>query len=295
MCFPARQGVHIGGGQGSAADSPIAIFSASRKMPEKCIQLREFLESFPVINGVFVPAGGQYAGAGKREGKAMTPLSMKGLGVFLGFLVAAASTGAEAADTGPAKDYAYAAADIPARWGGAYAGAGVLGVIGVAKVLNGASGPEFSLPGSAALGGQVSLGYNWQSGSWVMGVEGNLGYNKNETSGTGPVVGAVRVAETDYGSIQVRGGYAFNRLLVYVTTGLAINNRGVDWNLGRFEGVGASLLLGAGLEYAFDERWSVRPELKFSGVQDKGLEFAGGSRDVQQGTGVISLGVARKF
>jgi outer membrane immunogenic protein len=228
-------------------------------------------------------------------GEAMKRPFMKGLSLFSVVLVAAAGTGAQAADTGPAKDYGYAAADIPARWGGAYAGAGVTGAFGTAKVLNGTSGPGFDLSKSAAPGGQATLGYNWQFGSWVTGVEGNLGYSKNEFSGTGAVVGPVKVAETDFGSIQVRGGYAFDRLLVYVTTGLELKSKVVDWNLGKNNSVGASLLLGAGLEYALDGRWSVKPELKFFGGQEKGLEFTGGNRDVRQTTGEVSLGVSRKF
>ncbi len=86
-----------------------------------------------------------------------------------------------------------------------------------------------------------TIGYNSQSGPWVLGLEGDLGY---VSSGTHSYLGTVRG----------RVGYTWNRLLPYVTGGLALS-RG-----------DASGVIGAGLEYSFIPQLSGKAEYLYAGT-----------------------------
>ncbi len=224
--------------------------------------------------------------------------SIKHLGWLLGFLAAAASTGAQAADLGSTKDIGYAAVDMPEQWAGFYAGAGITGVFSGAHVASGASGPRLNLSADASPGGDLTLGYNWQFGRWVVGAEGNLAFSETNHTGTDAVLGSVNVQRYDYGSLQVRGGYTFGNALLYGTTGLEFTAATVSGSTlanGQNEKF-LNLFLGAGVEYALDRQWSLRTELKYYGVGgNTNIDFTSGNREIDEGYAVFRLGVDRKF
>ena len=152
---------------------------------------------------------------------------MRGLSAFLGFLAAAGSTVALAGDIGSAKDYGYAAVNMPAQWSGFYVGAGLSGAFGGPQV----SSPKLKLADDGAAGGVLTLGYNWQFGSWVVGAEGNVTYSELKHTGSDAVLGSVTASEQDFGSFQLRGGYAFGNLLVYGTAGVELSHYKVSGSL----------------------------------------------------------------
>jgi outer membrane immunogenic protein len=114
-------------------------------------------------------------------------------------------------------------------------------------------------------GGQV--GYNYQIGNWVIGVEADIQYadlnqSKSNTVVTlNPgVVGFAGAANSNFGGIDwfgtVRGrlGYAWDRLLVYGTGGFAYggaddNNRNTFAT--RSDDIRTGYAAGGGVEYAF--------------------------------------------
>jgi outer membrane immunogenic protein len=131
--------------------------------------------------------------------------------------------------------------------------------------------------GFAEVGGQI--GYNWQFGSTVLGIEGD--WNWNSLDHTGLMGGDQCVAAqtslklSQFGSVRARAGLAFERTLAYVTAGPA-------W--GKLEGSVTSIcqntagcvmhslafwstdswqwgaLAGAGLEFMITPNLSVRAE-----------------------------------
>ena len=86
----------------------------------------------------------------------------------------------------------------------------------------------------------VTLGYNVQTGGpWVWGLEGDIGYFSQ--------------SEQKYlGTVRGRIGYATDRLLPYITGGLAVMS---DDGSAR-----AGWTVGAGLEYAIAQNISVKGE-----------------------------------
>jgi len=133
-------------------------------------------------------------------------------------------------------------------------------------------------------GGQI--GCNFQSGAWVVGVEGDAAWTGINDSlsvtypatpffnGIGLLPRTVTITHQldGLGTIRGRLGYAFDRLLVYGTGGLAIGRVRSSY-LQNFFTVAAGLTdfgsasetrlgwtVGAGLEYAFSANWSAKAE-----------------------------------
>lgn len=112
-----------------------------------------------------------------------------------------------------------------ATWTGAYVGA-LAGSAEASTVWRGIDG-NTAVIDLAPKGGLVGLaaGINWQSGLWVLGIEGDFAWaDITETIGSGCIGGPCR-AETDWlGTTRLRLGVASGALLVYGTGGLAFGS-----------------------------------------------------------------------
>jgi outer membrane immunogenic protein len=124
-------------------------------------------------------------------------------------------------------------------------------------------------PVSVFGGGQ--LGYNWQYGAYVLGVESDIGYlGLRETIQPAPD-DYVSLKYGWYGTVTGRLGLAYDRLLTYVKGGAAVasitNAAGnlagsvVDPDsLAETKKTRWGYAVGAGFEYAFARNWSVKSE-----------------------------------
>jgi outer membrane immunogenic protein len=159
---------------------------------------------------------------------------------------------------------------------GAYIGASVGGIWGNDQItdLDNLSGPgaaqTYSLKSAGVIGGGV-LGYNWQFGQGVFGVEadlGGIGWSKTIWE-----PGAVGVTSNHLGSgfsgdVTARLGFAAGKGLFYAKGGWAffdgtasVSNFGPAGlgtaTTGNFTG---GWTVGAGIEYAFANCWSAKVE-----------------------------------
>jgi outer membrane immunogenic protein len=122
-------------------------------------------------------------------------------------------------------------------------------------------------------GGQ--LGYNWQYGVYVVGLEGDIGYLGLRNT--------IRPAPDDYvsthygwyGTVTGRLGLAYDRLLSYVKGGAAVAS--ITNSAGHLAGAGAldpsdvsesrktrwGWTVGAGFELAFAPSWSLKSEYMY--------------------------------
>ncbi len=126
--------------------------------------------------------------------------------------------------------------------------------------------PSYSDAG--VLGG-AHVGYLWQVHQFVFGLEGDIdGSNYN---GSAQSLGTIRESthENVMGSLRARAGYTWNRILAYGTGGVAFSTfrntgsvAGVTQNADDTMRVGWTL--GAGLEYAVNNDWSVRAEYRYT-------------------------------
>jgi outer membrane immunogenic protein len=140
--------------------------------------------------------------------------------------------------------------------------------------------------GSSVIGG-ATLGCNWQGVSpLVFGIEGEGGYMRVSASAVAPYsfgTGSDTVASTRigdwYAAVTGRFGYAWDRVLVYLKSGVGfsnINSSVIDacaaapCTPGLLTATGSSKqpfwVAGAGVEYAFNNNWSVKGEFLVLGI-----------------------------
>jgi outer membrane immunogenic protein len=149
--------------------------------------------------------------------------------------------------------------------------------------------------------GGVQLGYNWQAGSFVYGLETDIQY-ANLSRRNGQVtpfpgytfVGAPGVAfapppatvvtgfgngsgQNYFGTVRGRMGFAFDRTLIYGTAGLAYggNNSRVGY------------AAGGGVEYAFSNNWTAKFEALYVSLGRNNNNGAGGVYN--GGTNILTL------
>ncbi len=193
-------------------------------------------------------------------------------GVSLGALGLA--SGVQAADMAARPVYK---APVPApswTWTGFYVGAN----LGFADAHTNISSPNHFSAIDASFGsrqggviGGVQAGYNWQFNSFVLGVEGDISAaSLNRTTPAGTV--SIFTGDTFNGNMSalgtVRGriGWAFDRLLVYGTGGVAFANLTDQFFSPVFPftaGPGSSATgwtAGAGVEFGLSANWTVKAE-----------------------------------
>ncbi|MEO0636287.1 MAG: outer membrane beta-barrel protein [Pseudomonadota bacterium] len=234
--------------------------------------------------------------------RAITP-NLFNAHAVLGLLAAAAvgmPTVARAADTIAARDVfvpAPPAITETSRWSGIYVGFGLSGLIRDTRIDKGAGNPSFS-QGTATITPSLYAGYNFDGpGSLVWGFEGDLTYSGKGTTFTDPVLGTFQRKGRFMGTARVRAGIEAGNALFYGTAGLAltnyeirpstVTNNDVNWRAG--------VAVGAGIEYALNDNWSVRGEGIYTHFGKKNITFAGTSREVKDRFGQVRIGFTRSF
>jgi high affinity Mn2+ porin len=213
------------------------------------------------------------------------------------------------------------AADLPSAplftWAGFYVGANLgVGLAPHSNVHYDAIGlrsgsdldpPIGPLQPGATLGGQI--GYNWQFGRVVLGVETDFDYLGDRPARTGTYGAPPGLAATGvtsytlggggsafFGSLRGRVGYAFDRLLVYGTGGVAYGGSSdpafivlhpsgpgsVPFTANYSRSSQMKYVVGGGLEYALAPNWTMRGEYLFASLSRNEQDFAGAA-----GTGYV--------
>jgi outer membrane immunogenic protein len=152
---------------------------------------------------------------------------------------------------------------IAYNWTGFYAGIEGGGAWGNHRFINEVGVDTSSNLHGGLVGGDI--GYNYQSGVWVFGVEADLSWAdlSGSTFCANPTFRCG--AKVDwFGTGRVRIGRAFDRLLPYVTGGFAYGDI-VRLNSGNFTVFEPSRTafgwtIGAGVDYALSAAWSLRAE-----------------------------------
>jgi outer membrane immunogenic protein len=196
--------------------------------------------------------------------------------VSLGALAIAAP--ASAADLG-ARVYTKAPAYVATvyDWSGLYIG--VNGGWGQTNVQNTALGVDLGTDRASGgvVGGQI--GYRWQLGSWVLGLEaqGDWANLRGSHSFTNGLFGDTFTSKlTAFGLFTGQVGYAWNTALLYVKGGAAVTSNTWDFDLAGTDFIRSQDVtrwggsVGVGLEYAFAPNWSVAVEYDhlFMGKRD---------------------------
>jgi outer membrane immunogenic protein len=177
----------------------------------------------------------------------------------LGLLLASIAGAASAADLSAPRSAAYtkAPAMSPAvNWSGFYIGA---------------VGGYASENTSDALGikggfGGGTIGYNWQFGTFVLGLEGDGTFG--DVSSTATIGGVTATAKVDsFSTFRGRAGVAVDQVLFYGTAGLALADTKITATSGGVtlssSNTQTGWTAGAGVEWMFAPRWSIKGEYLF--------------------------------
>jgi outer membrane immunogenic protein len=209
-----------------------------------------------------------------------------------GGLLAVIKPGCAADLGGGYKDAVYA--EAPKYWQGPYAGV-ALGVGGAGLSIRDAARDNPSVSGDSFTGGLL-VGYNFRSGPWVGGFEADFSLMDADKTKHLDGYGDVNVNSNWYGSLRLRAGYAWDRVLIYATGGLG----GAQWEMkspiSDKQSVGfIAPAFGAGVELALDPNWSMRAEALAVARGTATVDVAGAKEDVSFGTGTLRLGLTRRF
>jgi outer membrane immunogenic protein len=197
------------------------------------------------------------------------------------------------------------------NWTGLYVGAHIGGGWSSKDFANydpllGPVGNFGSVDADGFLGG-VQLGYNWQTGPWVFGVEAQFSWADLSGSGVSSAFPGVSgyVDINNLGSIAGRIGYAWDRTMLYFKGGAGwVNER---YSLS--DGITIATadgdtrwgwMLGAGLEYGWTPNWSVKIEYNYMDFGSDSVSFVEPgftpfSLSIDQQVHVVKAGVNYRF
>jgi outer membrane immunogenic protein len=217
-------------------------------------------------------------------------LAKKALG--LGFLALALTAGSAFAADLPNRKNApqpYVAAAPAFNWTGGYAGVNAGYGFGS---FSGSAGSQFKDPNNFV--GGVQAGYNQQlPNKFVVGVEGDLDYSALEGKASASGVATGNKARIDtLGTVRGRVGYAFDRIMPYVTAGYAGGNEKITSTTGNASGWRNGYAVGGGVDYAITNNISARVEGLYVGLENKNVGTIG---KVGNDIGLIRTGLNYKF
>lgn len=206
--------------------------------------------------------------------------------------LAVGSSWAYAADL-PVKAPAAAPIYAPpvATWTGFYLGPNVgwgwarVDASGVANDLNGVIG-----------GGQI--GYNWQTGNFLIGIEGDFQGSAQSRSDT---VGAFTVDQRIpwFATLRGRIGYVAGPVLIYFTGGGAWANYKLEVSSGGTtvsdDATKTAWTIGGGVEWMFIPKWSAKVEYLYMDTGERSVDLFGSTFTGRARDNIIRVGLNYHF
>jgi outer membrane immunogenic protein len=159
------------------------------------------------------------------------------------------------------------------------------------------------------VGGQI--GYRWQAGPWVLGLEAQGNWADFSGSNTSLLFGGLATNRTKidaFGLFTGQVGYAWNNVLAYVKGGAAVTDNRFDGlsTIGGFvtDTAGSNTkwggTVGAGIEYGFAPNWSAAVEYDhlFMGSDNYAFNTAGlatRNESIKQDADLVTVRVNYRF
>lgn len=144
----------------------------------------------------------------------------------------------------------------------------------------------------------VTAGYNFQTGTWVWGAEGDFAMSSMKGS-VACGAGTCETKNTWLGTARARLGYAgWNNWLPYLTGGLAMGDiKASNSALSSASKTKMGYTLGLGLEYAMWTNWSVKLEYLYVdlGKFDCGIACGAAVDNVSFNANVVRAGLNYRF
>src|SRR6202161_4358198 len=136
--------------------------------------------------------------------------------------------------------------------------------------------------------GGAQAGYNWQTGPWVFGVEGDI-----EATGAQDNSRPWKFSHSWVGTVRGRAAYAFSNILFYGTGGLAFGElRGETFGLAESH-TNLGWTAGVGAEVGFAPNWSAKIEYLYVDLANSNFVVTGASNGYR--FGLVRAGVNYHF
>ncbi len=197
-------------------------------------------------------------------------------------------------------------AAAPYNWTGFYIG-GFLGTAwGETSWSNVDDSGENTFPRFAGILGGGQVGYNFQTGPWVVGLEGDLGWTNehgSEACPNGFFVTCTNRHVNPLGTATARLGYAWNRALFFVKGGGAWTRDNYQTSDNTTGGIITTAsdsrggwTVGAGLEFGLAPNWSAKVEYAYLDFGTRHVIFDDGeTADIRKTVNEIKIGVNYRF
>ncbi|WP_114943662.1 outer membrane protein [Microvirga calopogonii] len=141
---------------------------------------------------------------------------------------------------------------------------------------------RYNLNDDGGFVGGAQAGYNYQIGSFVVGLEGDIQYA--DFGGNDVILADGTIADFNnsdwFGTVRARAGVAFDRALIYATGGFAFADGATGWTVG------------GGIEYAITNNLSAKVEGLYVNL-DQDDNFLGINNDAE--FGVVRAGLNYRF
>jgi outer membrane immunogenic protein len=187
-------------------------------------------------------------------------------------LAAATANSAVAADLGPYRTPTRQSSlppveySQPFSWSGLYLGVQLGYGSGTTEAKSGPSGgfnQAYDYKSEGWLGG-AHVGYNFQRGNLVYGIEADLEKSGQRGSGVGSL-GSTQYTDVDWqGSVRARLGLAYDRTLFYGTAGWAFGDVKIDRGAASYSDVRNGWTAGVGIEHMLTNNLSARVEYRYT-------------------------------
>ncbi len=136
--------------------------------------------------------------------------------------------------------------------------------------------------------GGVQAGYNWQTGPWVFGAEGDI-----QATGANDTFAPWKFSNPWFGTVRGRVGYAFSNIMFFGTGGLAFGElRGETFGLSESH-TRAGWTVGAGTEFGLTQNLSAKIEYLYVDLANSNFTITGMSNGYR--FGLLRAGVNYRF
>jgi len=140
-----------------------------------------------------------------------------------------------------------------------------------------------------------TLGYNWQSGILVFGIEADYSW-ANIRGATTAACGVPCTTELHaLGTVRGRLGYAAGQFMPYVTGGYAFGDLHRGFGTAFASATANGWTLGAGIEALFSPNWSAKVEYLYVDLGRTNVPIAGFPTNVDLTAHLLRVGLNYKF
>jgi outer membrane immunogenic protein len=144
-----------------------------------------------------------------------------------------------------------------------------------------------------------TLGANFQSGQFVFGIESDVDWaDVNGSTSNAPCVTTCQTTNDWFGTVRLRAGYAFDRVLLFASGGAAFGDiKTTLTGFGSTDNTEAGWTVGGGIEVALAARWTAKAEYLFVDLTNGSCACAAGGAPVSvtSTANLVRLGLNYKF